>query len=83
MDIPEFRQGKLDTGFIERHFTAEPFHPRADEAVAAILGAAILTDLRKSGASSAASVDGGGPAENRWKRAGRIRQLTSHATGRR
>ena len=79
MDIPEFRQGKLDTGFIERHFAAEAEPPDAEEAIAAILGAAILTDVRKHAvAESVESPDGAGPGMKAWKAAGRSRVMSAH-----
>ncbi|HEX5939932.1 MAG TPA: acetyl-CoA carboxylase biotin carboxylase subunit [Dehalococcoidia bacterium] len=82
MDIPEFRAGKLDTGFIERHFAAEAEPPDAEEALAAILGAAILTDMRKHAVQAVEATDGAHPGMNAWKAAGRSRTMSAHGARR-
>ncbi|MEX2239045.1 MAG: acetyl-CoA carboxylase biotin carboxylase subunit [Dehalococcoidia bacterium] len=82
MDIPEFRAGKLDTDFIARHFTPDPDPPNAEEAVAAILGAAILTDMRKRASTQVPSSDGAGKGANPWKAAGRARVMSAHGVQR-
>ena len=79
MDMPEFRQGKLDTGFIERNFSSEQAQPHPEQALAAVLGAAILADTRQRAIAAPGPVgDGVGPAASPWKVAGRRRVMAAH-----
>ncbi|MPZ24203.1 MAG: acetyl-CoA carboxylase biotin carboxylase subunit [Dehalococcoidia bacterium] len=82
MDTPDFRAGKLDTGFIERNFVAEPEPARPDETLAAVIGATILADSQKQTVAQTAAPDGAQPAASPWKMAGRARIMSSHGVSR-
>jgi acetyl-CoA carboxylase biotin carboxylase subunit len=74
LDDPEFRAGRLHTGFIDEYLREREPHQKQDpeyEAVAALVAAVFSLDEKKGGPAAA----NGATAASRWVTAGRARSF--------